>query len=345
MRKTLLMRSRAGVRTKSVSSENRPLHYFVPRCTNGSYYHFITESALGLYRMLAEHNQLRSKKCHLWYNGGWGDIIQMFSMHPVVYVPGKEPLSDDGSIGGVAVKQIHRQKITQHRRGFYELIPLSQYLAAQIPSTPSNKGITLIKRTRRREYLEHDELMSRLTVFGVPIREAQLETMTFADQVNLMRNTHLLIAPHGAGTLNMIFMDPGSKIIELFPSGCYNKNAFTISKIFRHRLLELEGERSGPFHRDPPEEVRTWIERNGWPTRQTFQNAGKNNWADFRTLFRAIRDVSYFSLLAERVLAAVQSMSLKTGAGTRDEPLGGGACRHAAGKTDRSGWQEASRQL
>lgn len=56
-----------------------------------------------------------------------------------------------------------------------------------------------------------------------------MEGMQFADQVSLLRETEVLAGPHGGGLTNMMFMTPGSGIVEMRsakgPPPCYRNLA------------------------------------------------------------------------------------------------------------------------
>ncbi|KAJ0984674.1 hypothetical protein J5N97_003030 [Dioscorea zingiberensis] len=54
---------------------------------------------------------------------------------------------------------------------------------------------------------------------GCRLRVARSYNLSFCDQVRLMRDTDILITPHGAQLTNMIFMDKNSSILEFFPKG------------------------------------------------------------------------------------------------------------------------------
>lgn len=45
-----------------------------------------------------------------------------------------------------------------------------------------------------------------------------LEGMSFRDQILLFLNAEFVISPHGAGLANLLFCEPGTKVIELMPS-------------------------------------------------------------------------------------------------------------------------------
>jgi hypothetical protein len=78
-------------------------------------------------------------------------------------------------------------------------------------------------KTARRRLLNEPEVSERLRQLGVETVCA--EELSFAEQVALFSQTALLIAPHGAGLTNMLFMDSGRRALELQdehdPRFCY----------------------------------------------------------------------------------------------------------------------------
>jgi hypothetical protein len=175
---------------------------------------------------------------------------------------------------------------------FESLKPMVDFLNAKIPPVAMPKGITIIRRAKKRVYLETDELAESLEVLRLPVRVVQMENERFASQVNLMRNTLILIAPHGAGTMNQIFMPKGGKIIELFPKGYSNWHARAVADTFGHDLTEIESEASGIFGREPSEEIRKQIEEYGWPDRRIVKASRRRS----EDLHRVVRDVRGYSI-------------------------------------------------
>ncbi|GJL66242.1 MAG: hypothetical protein NPIRA05_12130 [Nitrospirales bacterium] len=45
-----------------------------------------------------------------------------------------------------------------------------------------------------------------------------LEQLSFAEQVAVFQDAEVIVAPHGSGLANLVFCDPGTQVIELFPS-------------------------------------------------------------------------------------------------------------------------------
>jgi|688.fasta_scaffold85580_2 hypothetical protein len=78
------------------------------------------------------------------------------------------------------------------------------------------------KKNKLGRRIENEE---KLEVF---LKKYDFETVIFEDmsvlkQAELMKNTEIIIAPHGAGFVNTIYADKGTKVIELF-----NKNSMNI---------------------------------------------------------------------------------------------------------------------
>lgn len=273
--------------------------YFIPIL--GGYYHFMSESAVAMYQMLQEESLLGSLDCRLWYQGPFGEVVQMFSRHPIVNVPVVSPYLTDASTIGPDIRTLKHTYL--RREHFHQLVPMVGFLSDRIPLMEMEKGITLIKRDKIRVYLETDELAEQLRRFQLPVRVVQLEKESFASQVNLMRNTLILIAPHGAGTLNQIFMPPGGQIIELFPKGDSNWHAKAVADVFGHSLSEIESELPGPYGVEPSEFIRRIIADNGWPDRETVNEFHRSG---LREICRVIRGVRSYSIPPERILKVVE---------------------------------------
>jgi hypothetical protein len=86
------------------------------------------------------------------------------------------------------------------------------------PTAPAPTQITVIQRQSTRMILNMDELIADALVplerhFEVVV----MENLAFAEQVKLMARTRILVAVHGAGLANCIFMRAGGAVVELFP--------------------------------------------------------------------------------------------------------------------------------
>ncbi|MBD2483561.1 glycosyltransferase 61 family protein [Planktothrix sp. FACHB-1365] len=84
-----------------------------------------------------------------------------------------------------------------------------------ISNSPNFKRIYISRNSAKsRRVLNEDELLTILKPFGV--ESVQLESMSVVEQAALFSQAELIIAPHGSGLTNLVFCQPGTKVIELF---------------------------------------------------------------------------------------------------------------------------------
>jgi hypothetical protein len=121
-----------------------------------------------------------------------------------------------------------------------ERLPPDQYFIEE--ATRKGAGAS------RRSILNHDVLMSTLhSMVSEPFvfHNLQLEKITFREQVNYFSKAKVVLAQHGAGLANCIWMNPRSIVVEL--NSEVHKNHFSIiSKVKQHSyfLYRLSGTHS-----------------------------------------------------------------------------------------------------
>ena len=96
-----------------------------------------------------------------------------------------------------------------------------EYLGAYSKSQRSRQTIYIDRRASPlRPLLNEDEIITTLASQGVePVR---LETRPLVEQARLFQAAATILAPHGAGLANLVFAQPGTRVIELMPSGAVN---------------------------------------------------------------------------------------------------------------------------
>jgi hypothetical protein len=78
--------------------------------------------------------------------------------------------------------------------------------------------IAFLIRRQSRYIINSNELILALEKrFGVQVRKIAFEGLSFGEQVATMSDVRLFVTPHGAGVTNIVFMPPGSALIEIFP--------------------------------------------------------------------------------------------------------------------------------
>ncbi|PXF40475.1 EGF domain-specific O-linked N-acetylglucosamine transferase [Gracilariopsis chorda] len=84
-------------------------------------------------------------------------------------------------------------------------------------------SVTVLTREGHRALLEVDKLenkiKSRFMDHGLEteVKIVDFRDTSFDEQVKIMQETNVLIASHGAGNTNLVFMRPGGAVIEIFP--------------------------------------------------------------------------------------------------------------------------------
>ncbi|VXD18799.1 putative TPR repeat protein [Planktothrix serta PCC 8927] len=90
-----------------------------------------------------------------------------------------------------------------------------QFLPEQAKTVKANRRIYISRENAgSRSVVNQDELMQRLELFN--FESVVLESLTLSEQALLMASASVVLAPHGAGLSNIVFCQPGTKIIELF---------------------------------------------------------------------------------------------------------------------------------
>jgi capsular polysaccharide biosynthesis protein len=111
---------------------------------------------------------------------------------------------------------------------------------------PSRRIFISRSKAGRRRLVNEDHLWPVLAAAG--FERVHMEDLTFAGQVALMRDTAVLLAPHGAGLTNMLFCPPGTDVVELADLGFPNPNFYAIASAMGHRYWLLAAEALGDGH-------------------------------------------------------------------------------------------------
>ena len=72
------------------------------------------------------------------------------------------------------------------------------------------------------------------------IKTCKPELLSFKNQINLFNSSSIIIGAHGAAFTNIIFCNPGTKVIEIMPSDHPNQKCKRISKILNLRYYRIE---------------------------------------------------------------------------------------------------------
>jgi hypothetical protein len=90
---------------------------------------------------------------------------------------------------------------------------LVEFYAGEPRETPSEIVYVSRALAPKRKILNEAEVIDVLHEFG--FRIVRTEDHSFAEQVKIVSSARYLVSSHGAGLVNMLFMSPGAKVLEL----------------------------------------------------------------------------------------------------------------------------------
>ena len=132
--------------------------------------------------------------------------------------------------------------------------------SVKVPKSEGRKIYISRKRSQRRHVQNEGDLLPILWKFGYEILE--LEGWSINRQLELFAQTTHLVAPHGAGLTNLLWMPPGGRVLEIRPS--YQSGNFCFAELAGLVEVELEvvvPQRAPRFKMDPKilsERLREW---------------------------------------------------------------------------------------
>ena len=96
------------------------------------------------------------------------------------------------------------------------------------PSKPPWRRIFITRaQARIRKLVNEAALEPMLAQLGFEL--VQMEALSFAEQVRLIGETRVLVAPHGAGLTNMVFCQEGAHVVEIAAPSYPNPNFYALA--------------------------------------------------------------------------------------------------------------------
>lgn len=118
--------------------------------------------------------------------------------------------------------------------------------ARSAPGPPGRRVFVSRARARGRRLLNETQLWPQLVSRG--FERVMMEDLAFPEQVRLMQETAVLVAPHGAGIANMIFCPEGADVVEIADVGYPNPNFYAMAVALSHRYWLLPAGAEGEGH-------------------------------------------------------------------------------------------------
>ncbi|MGD1091416.1 MAG: glycosyltransferase family 61 protein [Bryobacteraceae bacterium] len=81
---------------------------------------------------------------------------------------------------------------------------------------PRNRRLLVARKGPNRKIHNIEQVQAFLSIYD--FETVYLEGMSMVDRILLFQNAEFVIGPYGAGLANLIFCEPGTKVIKLMPS-------------------------------------------------------------------------------------------------------------------------------
>jgi capsular polysaccharide biosynthesis protein len=131
-------------------------------------------------------------------------------------------------------------------------------MRSSIPDSGTSSGapekvyISRQEATRERKVVNQNQLNIILKRHGFEIYK--LETLPFGQQLKIFNKANVIMGPHGAGFLNMIFADDPT-IIELFPESVIRPHFHFLADILEFDYISMITESEGNNLRLDPDRL------------------------------------------------------------------------------------------
>ena len=120
---------------------------------------------------------------------------------------------------------------------------------------PQNRRIYVSRGdTKQRPLLNETAVIDIMTAFGFEV--ISLTGRSFQDQARIFASASHIVAPHGAGLVNLLFCQPGTKVLEL------HMDAY-VHWAFR-RICGLRQLKYGCVVGRSPQPWKDWVHDTGW---------------------------------------------------------------------------------
>lgn len=116
-----------------------------------------------------------------------------------------------------------------------------EMIAGPVESSPDRMVFISREKADRRRLKNENEVWPGLQRAGY--EQVAMETLSFDEQVSLMRKTRVLLAPSGAGLANMLFCPPGTHIVEMSDPDYRTADFYALASALGHNywLLPAQG--------------------------------------------------------------------------------------------------------
>lgn len=115
------------------------------------------------------------------------------------------------------------------------------------PSEKPHRRIYISRaKAQRRKLLNEKDIWPILKKLGFEL--VFMEEMSFPDQIRIMQQSEVVVAPHGAAITNILFCQPGTHVVEIADLSFPNPNFYALASAMGHHYWILDAEGVGDMH-------------------------------------------------------------------------------------------------
>ena len=157
--------------------------------------------------------------------------VQNLVLPELVYYEEKEEdvIVQDNKLAGIELPQQPAAATFNYKEAELIITVQKKLLITQYrkPAVPVKRIYISRSQQKSRRLLNEPELLPCLTKYGFEVKH--FEGMKFLEQMDLLFNTAVFISVHGSNMVNILFMQKGSKVIELMNENYLNDAYYLLS--------------------------------------------------------------------------------------------------------------------
>jgi hypothetical protein len=220
--------------------DNKRIYLLAFDAWSGNHYHWVTEVLTRLFLLKNElHKYVLILPENAYIKNIGKALLDYLDLHPgdIIYIKPTELiyLNKVQFINHVALTGYTNDKI---------LGEIKKTIDSKIhihKSLYSKKIYITRANSKYRKVLNEADVISLLTTRGYEI--ISFDNISLHDQINICRQANIMISMHGAGLTNMIFMTPGSKILEFRRNKIYQNQCYWhLADALKHQYYYFFGE-------------------------------------------------------------------------------------------------------
>lgn len=135
-------------------------------------------------------------------------------------------------------------------------------------STASNKIYISRSKANYRRIINEKEVIKLISNFGFSVYD--LETLSAEEQILLFNNAEMIIAPHGAGIVNIVYSSKKFSFLEIFPENYFDSSFRILAQVLDCEYNFLIGNCPNSSVNDPQKEdiyvdcqkLKKWLKKS-----------------------------------------------------------------------------------